>query len=143
MCGLKYRSDATAKKNRAREKRSAKAYHDSGNHITTSLLEGLDSGRSVDVTLGHNELDVLGVEASLIRGVTRLGNLGNRGTSGGSTTEATSRELLSELGSLEGGNIISGLLGGTENNIGLGVGALVDIRAVDDEQNLIQKISNR
>lgn len=111
-------------------------HHDSSNHITVGLAESLDSSGSVDVTLGHNELDVLGVEASLIHGLgasSGLLDLLDLGTSSGSLTHA---HLLSELSSLESRDVITGLLSLTENDIGLGVGALVDIRSVDDEQNL-------
>ncbi len=110
--------------------------HDTVHQISVVLLESSDGLGAVASSLGHDQFNVLGVKASFINGlgVSSIAGLFRLRSGGRGSGLLGSTELLSS-GSLAGAGLVLGL-GLTEDNVGLGVGALEDIRLVDGEQDV-------
>lgn len=118
--------------------------HDSIDQIIVVALEGLDGLASGAVGLVHDELDVLGVDTSLIDGLVVSSGGAGGGLAGrlavedgllGALLGDTLSGLLGVEGSLLGSEILN--LGLAEDDVGVGAGGLEHVRPGDDEHDVL------
>lgn len=119
------------------QKTYKKTYHDGVNDIVLVVLQGLDGLGTADVSLGHDQLNIVGIDTSLINLLTILlissGGLGSLNSSGRLTSIL--EDILSSLQlRLQAVGILSLTL--TEDNVGIRDLGLEDIRLSDGQDGL-------